>query len=269
MSPAGTITNDNIDQWNSALTDEADPAFTMSPAGTITNGNIDQWNSALTEEADADPENELQELSMNGDTLFISDGNYIVIPGISGLVEENTEPANVQERLNAGETPFEIYSSDNTLLDSLWGKQYGGGLIFYMDTDTGEGMVCAEEDQSTFQYWYNCIFVITGATDQSIGSGPANTATIIDVQGIGTYAARTCDNLVLNGFEDWYLPSKDELFQMFIVLGMNDLGNFAAEAYHSSSEDDTNNAWVCHFSNGAQYASSKLNFHYVRAVRSF
>ena len=39
------------------------------------------------DEVDGDPTNELQELSHSGDTIFISKGNYIVVPGISSLAQ--------------------------------------------------------------------------------------------------------------------------------------------------------------------------------------
>jgi len=72
-------------------------------------------------DADADSTNELQVISINCDTLFISQGNYIIIPGIN--------PGSVQERLDAGETPLDVLNSSNppcypVTIDSLYGKTY-------------------------------------------------------------------------------------------------------------------------------------------------
>ena len=67
---------------------------------------------------------------------------------INYLVNEVTPY--VQERLDLGEAPKHIYDSDISLLDSLYGKTYEGGLIAYLDTVSGTGLIAAPEDQSTF-----------------------------------------------------------------------------------------------------------------------
>jgi hypothetical protein len=43
-----------------------------------------------------------------------------------------------------------------------------------------------------------------------IGTGNTNTNLIVAVQGNGNYAAKICYDLVLNGYSDWFLPSRDE-----------------------------------------------------------
>jgi hypothetical protein len=48
-------------------------------------------------------------------------------------------------------------------------------------------------------------------------------------------AARKCDDLALNGYDDWFLPSKDELNQMYLQRSV--IGGFH-KCYWSSSEDD-------------------------------
>ncbi len=63
---------------------ETDPVFTSSPAGGITAGDITNWNNDLVDDADADPNNELQTLSINGQDLTISSGNTVTLPSGGG-----------------------------------------------------------------------------------------------------------------------------------------------------------------------------------------
>ena len=53
----------------------------------------------------------------------------------------------IQERLDAGETPCDIYADGaGPPVDSLYGRFYEGGLIFYFDTLTCVGMVATNSD---------------------------------------------------------------------------------------------------------------------------
>ena len=148
------------------------------------------------------------------------------------------------------------------------GMSYGGGIIFYIDGTGQHGLIAATSDQSADIQWYNGSYIVTGATATAIGTGNANTNTIVAVQGAGSYAASLCANLVLDGYADWYLPSKDELNELY--LNKTAVGGFASAYYWSSSEYDTTYAWIQTFANGSQnnyYA--KANPNYVRAVRAF
>lgn len=53
----------------------------------------------------------------------------------------------VQVLLNGGKTPLELVN-DGIPLNSLYGKMYEGGFIFYLNTNDGSGMVAATEDQN-------------------------------------------------------------------------------------------------------------------------
>jgi len=80
-------------------------------------------------------------------------------------------------------------------------------------------------------------------------------------------AAYLCDQMVAGGYADWYLPSKDELDQMY--LNRQAIGGFANAYYRSSSELDADRAWCHGFSNGFQGFGAKCFIMRVRAVRSF
>ena len=174
----------------------------------------------------------------------------------------------VQDRLDAGETPIEIYNSDNTLLDSLYGKTYEGGLIAYLNTSTGTGLIVAPVDQSTEAVW-GCNDDEIGGTSSAIGTGQANTTLIVDGCAESGIAARLCDDLVIGIYDDWFLPSKDELNELFENLKENGFGGLSG-VYWSSTEAGNNIAWLQYFFIGNQSDTPKyFNIIDVRAVRAF
>lgn len=115
------------------------------------------------------------------------------------------------------------------------GKKYAGGIIFYLDATGNHGMVCAESDQGSAP-WGCRGAVINTSTD--FASGAANTAAIIEGCNELNTAAFLCDDLILNSYSDWYLPSSDELGLMLDNLYVNGIGNFndSSNYYWSSSE---------------------------------
>ncbi|MDF1699075.1 MAG: DUF1566 domain-containing protein [Saprospiraceae bacterium] len=175
----------------------------------------------------------------------------------------------VQQRLDLGETPIEIYNSDNSLLDSLYGKTYQEGLITYLNTSTGAGLVAAPSDQSIGAEW-GCYGDNIGGTNNGIGTGQANTTLIVDGCAESGIAAKLCDDLVIGMYDDWFLPSKDELNEMYINLEANGFGGFSSTFYWSSTEYSNNWAWWQSFSNGNQaYYFKYENIGNIRAVRAF
>jgi len=151
------------------------------------------------------------------------------------------------------------------------GQSYGGGKIFYIDSTGLHGLISATTDQSTSIAWYNGTFLTSSSLSTAIGSGKQNTLIIIGLQGSGNYAASLCKNLVLNGYNDWYLPSKDELNQLYIQSSI--IGGFTSTFYWSSSDwgdPHTSSAWAQNFADGTQNGHDKArNNCQVRAIRSF
>ena len=147
------------------------------------------------------------------------------------------------------------------------GDYYGGGIVAYIDGSGIHGLIAATADQSTGIQWYNGSYVVTGAAGTAIGTGQANTTAIVTIQGTGSYAAQLCNDLIVSGYDDWFLPSKDELNKLWINRVA--IGGFADYYYWSSSELNANYAWSHSFFIGYQGGSNKSLSLRVRAVRAF
>ena len=70
-------------------------------------------------------------------------------------------------------------------------------------------------------------------------------------------------------FDDWVLPSKDELKEMYDELHAYSVGDFSGDYYWSSSENNATTAWIQHFGTGVQSAPYKYSTALVRACRAF
>ena len=155
-----------------------------------------------------------------------------------------------------------------------------GGVVFWLDpADNRHGLVCAIEDQSAGIQWYNGSYITTGATGTAIGAGSANTTAIIASQGAPevSYAAGLARAYGGGGFNDWFLPSKDALNQMYqnkATINSTATANSGSNlqtsvSYWSSTEYDVNYAFSHFFFIGSQGVLLKNATHNVRAVRAF
>jgi hypothetical protein len=69
-------------------------------------------------------------------------------------------------------------------------------------------------------------------------------AAIFDIGKLDWNAAKTaCDELSLNGYSDWHLPSKDELYALYVNLGQFGIGGISDNYYWSSTENNINNTF--------------------------
>ena len=159
----------------------------------------------------------------------------------------------------------EVYSNINNSALAI-GDTHKGGVIFYLNTNGG-GLIASPSDQSAGTV-LGCSGTTTqGASDTAIGTGYQNT---IDIEAgcttSGT-AADICANLTLGEYSDWFLPSKDELNQMYINKSV--IGSFSNNPYWSSTYSDSSSAWVQGFGNGDQNDANENGTFYVRAIRDF
>jgi hypothetical protein len=152
------------------------------------------------------------------------------------------------------------------------GESYGGGIIFFVENigiSAGKhGLIAATSNQSNAPWGCEGTYII--GTSNSVGTGQANTSAIVNNCSTAGIAARICDQLELNGFSDWFLPSKDELNLMYNNLHLQGLGNFQTNApYWSSSQFNEVNAFAGSFGDGTGHFVTKSSAIYVRAIRAF
>ena len=88
---------------------------------------------------------------------------------------------------------------------------------------------------------------------KGIGWGAVNTSLIVAQNGSGRYAAGYVDSLELNGRDDWFLPSKDELSELYDYFALHGSPSMEKAPYWSSSENGSHYAWYQLFQDGTQF----------------
>ena len=87
-----------------------------------------------------------------------------------------------------------------------------------------------------------------------LGMGKANTERIVSAHGDGDYAAAAVARLRINGFDDWFLPSKDELDAYYNFRRMyRRTAPYVAAPHWTSTESSPSFAFYQLFQDGTQY----------------
>ena len=192
------------------------------------------------------------------------------------------------------------------------GSAFGGGFFAGQISTAGNGIADynlvigpVASAQNSFKKYKNANTATVGA--DSVINGPQNTADMVADGSSTVYpAAHFCNDLVIGGFSDWYMPAKNELEVCYFNLkpttqnnntgvgtntnavpsrGSNyttgtpaqtsatdfkDTGaeDFAEVFYWSSTEFSDYRAWGQYFTNGYQESYLFKNYSkHVRAVR--
>jgi uncharacterized protein (TIGR02145 family) len=119
-----------------------------------------------------------------------------------------------------------------TTTQLMVGDYFGGGYIVDFDSSSRTGLICAPMD--TGWHVWGCMGTNIMGTSPSIGSGQNNTNLILTRCSARPIAASVCADLVLNGYEDWFLPSSQELLLAYTRLRPMNIGNLGPMNYSSS-----------------------------------
>lgn len=171
------------------------------------------------------------------------------------------------------------FAADKVVVVPLGGSQHAettyevgdtgpaGGVVFWISSDKHHGLESASSDQSSGIRWNSGVNFVTNAVRNGFNAGQYNTERIINIHGAGDYAAQLCANNRAGGYGDWYLPSEEELYLLY--LKKNIVGGFANAIYWSSTERYGDQVWATDFGNGDFVASLKGSTYRVRSIRSF
>jgi len=225
---------------------ETDPVFGASVAGGITAADTANWNVDM-------------------DTQL--DSTDIVALGFVAVSGTASEGATLQI---VGGIPTWVAAAQPATI----GDFRDGGIVFWVNpTDNTKGLVVDLNDLSTSAPW-GCLGTLIGANDTAIGTGAQNTVDILAGCTQANIAADLCANSTSGGFTDWFLPSEDELNEIFqntaaieTALTNNGGSGFLTGFYWSSTEIGVLDVRVQ--LNSDTFTRNKGNTYNVRAVRAF
>lgn len=142
-----------------------------------------------------------------------------------------------------------------------------GGVVFYISDGGFHGLEAAPSEQGS-AVWGCAGTAITGADRTDINAGSTNTGDILEGCATTGIASRLADNYSLNGFNDWFLPSKDQLNELYLKRNTIGADPFI---YWSSSEVSGTVAWGQSFINGSllNFSNNKFGALRVLPIRAF
>jgi uncharacterized repeat protein (TIGR02543 family) len=148
-----------------------------------------------------------------------------------------------------------------------------GGYIFYdngtIHADGWRYLEAAPESTETGAQWGSKSHDID-ADGTAIGTGQANTNLIVaalTTLGETGRAAQICDALEFGGYNDWFLPSQDELKEMY--EHKTSAMGYSSSPYWSSTEGYAGYAFNLMFAYGSLSQVEKDRSGRVRAARRF
>ena len=123
--------------------------------------------------------------------------------------------------------------------------------MFYLDETGQHGLVAAMEDLTEGAtdtdglgyngYEWGCAWIdVDGADGLAVGAGYQNTLDIVNQGCTPSHgyitAAQAATDAVINGYSEWYLPSKGELLEIYNTIGgggsLGNIGGFENDAYN-------------------------------------
>jgi hypothetical protein len=231
-------------------------------------------------------------VSQTGDTLQIGQNN-IIIPGVSAanhifgctnsaacnfnpLATDNDGSCHITgQSCDDGDaaTTNDQYNAQcvcaGTVSYSIGSQGPAGGYVFYDKGSYSNGWRYLEAYPSEVLGTWGCQSTSITGTSTAIGTGENNTSLILAACNQTNTVAYLINNLVIGGFDDWFVPSRDELARIQDVLVTPNIGNFYAGFYWSSSQNTSVYGYFYDFEFDFSDIQSKSTTIIALPVRSF
>ena len=159
----------------------------------------------------------------------------------------------VLENLNNGVPPSNIVQIVG--VEAMFGLEFAGGFIFHYEEEDGSLIVATDYSQFGNFAWGD---VFNLDTSVEIGSGDENTQLIVQgnladnsLEGIefggDDYSFKHVSDLNYNGFDDWFIPSRNSMTAIYENIHSQGLGNFDENIIYWSSTKIGYNPYVMGF----------------------
>ena len=168
------------------------------------------------------------------------------------VVENIDNGVSVEELLDNGVSvenilDVNVYFSLNIVShlgpEALYGLDYSGGYIFHFDENDGGLIVATDYSQIGNVAWGDTFQLDTSI---EIGSGDLNTQQIVEgnlndnssngfEHGNDNYVFKIVSDLEFNGFNDWFVPSRDSMAAIYSNVHSLGFGNFNQNIIYWSS----------------------------------
>tara|TARA_B110000238_G_C16127319_1_gene439802 strand:+ start:1580 stop:2920 length:1341 start_codon:yes stop_codon:yes gene_type:complete len=182
-----------------------------------------------------------------------------------------------QTLLNSGVTPSQVINQYNVTLTDLYGCTYQGGIIFHFDLGNNRGLIYSTSEISIYNsnnnviaFWSSgqCMNQGWGSTSPNIYTGESNTTTIEQNCNEGSMSnpfggglfkfSSLASSSTFAGYNDWYLPSIDELQVVYMNLVSTGKYFIGPRLMASSTEDFTYNYAIMTMGTGIDINGTQL-----------
>lgn len=145
-------------------------------------------------------------------------------------------------------------------------------LIGYVSGEFHGFIIPSTDQSSAIQWSFHLMYEdVSGALNAALGTGGINTAAIIAAAPSFTSAAKVCSDLIVGEYGDWVMPSKDELYKIYISRVV--LGIINNQFYISSTTNqdgfDYEHCIGIDFLTGSYISIIRDDEMYLRAIRYF
>ena len=207
-------------------------------------------------------------VSLNG---YLVDENYFAGCGGGGS-------SGASSGLDSATVASMIASAISNSVSIGIGDYYAGGIVGYI-FQPGDADYILGETHGYILYFdetgieWGCNGVTTNVVNNTIGQGPNNTQTLLNLCPESNFAAKWCNDLVVGPYNDWFLPTYEEaiLIDLSFYLNLTNSSSyiqfwlseeFAPNPnpynYNCPSCSSASHAWVMYNSSGTLEANARL-----------